>query len=106
MTLDTDNCTEEIRDEATPPLCLVHYFTEWAAGPPERPRKPPGARAGRVAERQGNLIILEFAPPPKPAPVRWRGGTGGKNVWMRVCDALLLLLFLASLLGCAAAFRY
>ena len=85
----------------TAPLCLVRYFAERTGPPPERNPKPPGRSVGRVIERRGNLIILEFAPPPAPEPKRQ-----GKGVTARVYDALALLLLLACLLGCLAAFRF
>lgn len=105
---DYDEITQPESDSA-PPLCLVHYFAERAAYPPERPPKPPGGRLiGRVAERRGNLIILEFsqASAPDLPPAKWRGGRSGKSLLMRVCDALLLVLLFACLLGCLAAFRF
>lgn len=105
---DKNKYSEEEKKEldSVTPLCLVHYFAERAVYSPERPRKPPGQTDGRVIERRGNLIILEFAPPAKTPPKKWRGGSHGKSTWMLVCDTLTLLLLLASLLGCAAAFRY
>ena len=96
---------ESIEDDSAPPLCLVHYYAERTAYPPERPSKPPGDRlVGRVAERRGNLIILEFAAPPVPKPERAEGM--GKSLPAWVYDALVLLLLLACLLGCLAAFRF
>ena len=96
---------EQIEDNSAPPLCLVHYYAERTAYPPERPPKPPGDRlVGRVAERRGNLIILEFAAPPVPKPERAEGM--GKSLPAWVYDALVLLLLLACLLGCLAAFRF
>ncbi len=107
MTNDLADHTGIELTESRPPLCLVHYFAERGAYPPERNPKPPGRRSvGRVAERDGNLIILEFVPAPHEPPERWRGGRRGKSLGMRVCDALMLLLFLASMLACLAAFRY
>lgn len=95
-----------IEDDSAPPLCLVHYYAERAAYPPERNPKPPGDRLiGRVSERRGNLIILEFAPPPAPEPARVKR-TGSKGLLTRAYDALVLLLLLACLLGCLAAFRF
>lgn len=94
-----------IEDDSVPPLCLVHYYAERAAYPPERNPKPPGDRLiGRVAERRGNLIILEFAPPSEPRTERTK--RQGKSHLARVYDALVLLLLLACLLGCLAAFRF
>ena len=91
-----------IEDASAPPLCLVHYYAERTAYPPERPPQPPGdCLIGRVSERRGNLIILEFAPLPVPKTKR-----AGKGLPARVYDALVLLLLLACLLGCAAAFRF
>jgi len=91
---------EDSGDSMTPPLCLVHYFAERTAYPPERNPKPPGKRVGRVVERRGNLIILEFAPPPMP------GKRQGKGRMSRVYDMLVILLLLACLLGCLAVFRF
>lgn len=103
MTNETDY-TELEQAETRPPLCLVHYFAERAAyPPPPRGRPPGGAPQGRVAAREGNLIILEFVPAPPEPPKRWRGGLAGKSLGMRACDALMLLLLLASVLGCLAA---
>jgi len=101
--------TTHIEDDSAPPLCLVHYLAERAAYPPERNPKPPGQRVvGRVVERRGNLIILEFAPPPAPETAQSgkQGGRRGKSVPARVYDALFLLLLLSCLLGCLAAFRF
>lgn len=96
---------KHIKDGSAPPLCLVHYYAERAAYPPERSPKPPGDRLiGRVTERRGNLIVLEFAPPPAPEPAQTR--RQGKRLPARVYDALVLLLLLACLLGCLAAFRF
>lgn len=96
---------EQMQDSAAltgpPPLCLVHYFAERGAYPPERNPKPPGREVGRVVERRGNLIILEFAAPPPAARVRRQTGRSG-----RVNDTLMFLLLLACLLGCFAAFRF
>ncbi len=92
-------------EEDSAPLCLVHYYAERAAYLPERPPKPPGDRLiGRVAERRGNLIILEFAPAPAPEPARTK--RQGKGLPARAYDALVLLLLLACLAGCLAAFRF
>lgn len=96
---------EQMQDSAIetgpPPLCLVHYFAERGAYPPERDPKPPGNEVGRVVERRGNLIILEFAAPP-PAVRAKRQSRSSR----RVNDTLMLLLLLACLLGCLAAFRF
>ncbi len=97
---------DEINDASTeqkaPPLCLMHYFAERTEAPPGRRIHPPGTRAW-IAERRGNLIILEFADPPEPAP---RQRSLHKSLLARFCDGLFLLLLLASLLGCIAAFRF
>ena len=76
----------------SPPLCLVHYFSEHGPDPPA-----PGPKLlGRVAGRDGNLIFLEFAAP-KPKP-RHRDP---RKVW----DILVLLLVVSSLIASAIAFR-
>ena len=94
-----------IEDGSAPPLCLVHYFAERAAYAPERIPKPPGGRrVGRVAERRGNLIVLEFAPPPAPKAAQTE--RRDKGFPARAYDALVILLLLACLLGCLAAFRF
>lgn len=97
---------EQMQSRATltgpPPLCLVHYFAERGAYPPERNPKPPGNEVGRVVERRGNLIILEFAAPPPAVRAKWQNGKGPG----RVNDTLMFLLLLACLLGCFAAFRF
>ncbi len=98
-----------IEGGSAPPLCLVHYFAERAAYPPERSPKPPGGGlVGRVAERRGNLIVLEFVPPPAPEKMRTEGPGGRRRKSVPACvyDALFLLLLLACLLGCLAAFRF
>ena len=101
ITLFDEN--EQIGNDIAPPLCLVHYFAADGAYPPERNPKPPGSGiVGRVAERRGNLIILEFAPSPKPAATKRRGS----RLLAKAGDSLLLLLLLACLLGCLAAFRF
>jgi len=94
-----------IEEDSAPPLCLVHYYAERAAYPPERNPKPPGdRRIGRVAERRGNMIILEFAPPPESKTERTKRQS--KGLPARAYDALVLLLLLACLVGCLAAFRF
>ncbi len=114
MTYDTTQYegTTEPDKQSAPPLCLIHYFAERdGALPPPRKPWPPG-RAARIAERRGNLIILEFAEPPAapeslpPPQMQWQGGTSGKSRLMRICDILLALLMLACFLGCLAAFRF
>ena len=93
---------ESLADDSPPPLCLVHYFAEQAAYPPERVPKPPGRLVGRVAERRGNLIVLEFAPPPEALRSRRHG-----RKWAgRAYDALCVALLLACLAACLAAFRF
>jgi hypothetical protein len=83
-----------LEDTAAPPLCLVHYFGATGQGPP-----PP--QKGRIAERHGNLIVLEFAPPPKASL-----GKPRKPLSRKVADTLFLLLLLVSLAACVAAFRF
>ncbi len=78
----------------TPPLCLVQYFGATGQGPPNQ-------SIGRIAERDGNLLILEFAPPPKAMKAR-----RGKSLVTRAFDSLLLLLLLVSVIGCILAFRF
>ena len=89
--------------DTAPPLCLVHYFGAEAAHPPERNPKPPGAGVvGRIAERQGNLIILEFAPPPKANSAR----RSREKLVAKIANAMFLLLLLICAIGCVAAFRF
>ena len=95
MTQDTELLDEQTTDISAPPLCLVHYFGATGQG-------PPSPSLGRIAERDGNLIILEFAPPPKEARARRRG----KSLMAKAFDSLLLLLLLVSLIGCILAFRF
>ena len=90
MTQDIDEKTH-----SAPPLCLVHYFG--ATG-----QRPPNQSIGYIAERDGNLLILEFAPPPKEAKAKRRG----KSLLARAFDSLLLLLLLVGVIGCIAAFRF
>ena len=99
MTRDTTDYEETTAPEidAAPPLCLVRYFAERSGHLPSREAH------GRVAERRGNLIILEFAPP--PTGKKW-GGLRRRNTLARVFDILLGLLLLASLVACVAAFRF
>ena len=110
MTRDTIGCEETTLEgtggtQAAPPLCLVHYFAERSAYPPEREPHPPGRRTqGRVVERRDNLIILEFAEPSRRYK-RW-GSPKHKGGLAQACDVLLLLLLLASFLACLAAFRF
>ena len=113
MTHDTTQYegTNKTDQHTAPPLCLIHYFAERDGGPPPRKPWPPG-RTARIAERRGNLIILEFADPPAapvalpPPPPQWQGGTSGKSRLMRACDILLALLMLACFAACLAAFRF
>ncbi len=100
MTQDTELFKSELSDKpqsehSAPPLCLVHYFGATGQG-------PPGPSIGRIAERDGNLLILEFAPPPKPP----KGKRQRKSLMARAFDSLLLLLLLVSVIGCIAAFRF
>ena len=110
MTYDITEYDEDMQGvgdsggDTAAPLCLVHYFAERTGHPPERNPKPPGRSVGRVIERRGNLIILEFAPPPAPEPKR--DGKGHNAGLSRISDALMLLLLLVCLLGCLAAFRF
>lgn len=98
-----DETEAPAKDMAAPPLCLVHYFGAEADYPPERNPKPPGSGpAGRIAERRGNLIILEFAPPPKLK----RAILSREKLLAKIADALLLLLLLTCAIGCVAAFRF
>lgn len=83
----------ETTQHTSPPLCLVHYFSEHGPDPP--PAHP--KLLGRVAGRDGNLIFLEFAAAQKPKPRR----RDPRKVW----DTLTLLLIVTSLIACAAAFR-
>ncbi len=106
---DTTKTNGKKDEQSAPPLCLIHYFAEQDGLPPPRKPWPPG-RAARIAERRGNLIILEFAEPPAPPPAlpqaQWQGGTSGKSRWAKACDLLLLLLLLTSLAACLVAFRF
>jgi len=102
MTNDLTDYAKVGRLESRPPLCLVHYLAERAASPPPPRGKPPGESVtGRVAARDGNLIILEFA----PAPQAGRPRRSRKSRLARLCDFLFASLFLASLLGCFLALR-
>ena len=97
-----DETEAPAEDTTAPPLCLVHYFGAEAAYPPERNPKPPGdALSGRIAERHGNLIILEFAPPPKAGEAK----PSREKLFAKTADALFLLLLLTCAIGCVAAFR-
>ena len=109
MTYDTTKYEEKelTAEEGKLPLCLVHYFAERTAYPPGRSPKPPARRMqGRVAERRGNLIILEFVAAPKRVVVRKKKPVSLKGRLTWVWDGLLLVLLLASLLGCLATFRF
>lgn len=106
MTHDTTGYDEMTQraDHAAPPLCLVHYFTERDFterdhGPPPAANRPDRSLS-RVASRDGNLIILEWAAPP-PAPVRPR-----RPVRPKWGDVLALLLLLTCLAACVSAFRF
>jgi len=104
MTHDTLEEIKEItKAEQTPPLCLTYYFAE-RAEPPECKPPPPRARA-YITERRGNLIILEFTDPPKESGLNNRGFLR-KSLLARFYNGLFLLLFLACLYGCIAAFRF
>ncbi len=83
----------ETAEHLSPPLCLVHYFSEHGPDPPA----PDSKLRGRVAGRDGNLILLEFAAAPKSKPPQ----RDTRKVW----DVLTLLLVVTSLIACAAAFR-
>lgn len=95
MTQDTELFDTPQGDHSAPPLCLVRYFGATGQGPP-----PPSV--GWIAERDGNLLILEFAPPPKVVTAKRRG----KSLMAKSFDSLLLLLLLISVIGCIAAFRF
>ena len=84
----------ETTEHPSPPLCLVHYFSEHGPDPPA----PSPKLLGRVAGRDGNLVFLEFAAVPKPQPRR----RDTRKIW----DVLMLLLIVTCLVGCAAAFRF
>jgi len=85
----------DTRDHSIPPLCLVHYFGAAGQGPP-----PPSI--GHIAERNGNVWVIEFAAPPKERViVRHR-----KSLLARAADTLILLLLLVSAAACIAAFRF
>lgn len=96
MTQDTDlfEKTKPQSDHSAPPLCLVHYYGATGQGPPNQ-------SVGRITERDGNLLILEFSPPPKALKARQ-----GKSLIARAYDFLFLLLLLSSVIGCIAAFRF
>lgn len=96
MTQDIDlfEKAELPSDHSAPPLCLVHYFGATGQGPPNQ-------SIGRIAERDGNLLILEFAPPPKAVKARQ-----GKSLMAKAYDFLFLLLLLSCVIGCIAAFRF
>ncbi len=83
----------ETTEHPLPPLCLVHYFSEHGPDPPAASPK----LLGRVVGRDGNLIFVEFAAAPKSKACR-----NTRKVW----DALMLLLIVTCLVGCAAAFRF
>ncbi len=99
----------DTEDNAPPPLCLVHYF---GADPPDPDPKPPGLRLiGRVAEQHGNLIILEFAPPPESAQTetaqaKWQKARQSERMQSRQNCELFLLLLLLCILGCLLASRF
>ena len=98
MNYDTELFEESQQHSDTngaPPLCLVHYFGATGQGPPE-------VRVGRIAERDGNLLILEFAPPPAVQKAK----RFSKRVFLKPADALFLLLLLVSLAACLVAFRF
>ncbi len=97
-----DEIEPPAEDMAAPPLCLVHYFSA-DPDPPKRSAKPPGTGiVGRVAERHGNLIILEFAPPPKAGGAK----RSREKFFAKIADALFLLVLLLCVIGCLAAFRF
>lgn len=86
---------EKNEQDSSPPLCLVHYFGATGQGPPNQ-------SLGHIAEREGNLLILEFAPPPKPMKAKRLG----QSILAKAYNALFLLLLLVSLIACIAAFRF
>lgn len=98
-----------LEDTAPPPLCLVHYF---GADPPEPDPKPPGrGPVGRIAEQHGNVIILEFAPPPKTVQeetpqAKWQRARQSERVQLGLNCKLCLLLLLFCILGCLLASRF
>ena len=100
MTQDTELFKSELlaefpSDHSAPPLCLVHYFGATGQG-------PPSPSVGRIAERDGNLLILEFAPPPNAVKAKRQR----KSLLAKAFDSLLLLLLLVSVIACIAAFRF
>ena len=101
MTLDTELFEKNElldgpqSDHSAPPLCLVHYFGATGQGPPNQ-------SIGHIAERDGNLLILEFAPPPRALKAKRQG----KSLMARAYDFLFLLLLLSSVIACIAAFRF
>ncbi len=95
MTQDTELFEEQTSDHSAPPLCLVHYFGATGQG-------PPAPSVGHIAARDGNLLILEFAPPPKAQAAK----RYGKSPLAKAVDALPLLLLLVSAIACIAAFRF
>ncbi|MGI4789119.1 MAG: hypothetical protein ACRYFS_09740 [Janthinobacterium lividum] len=101
--------TTQIENEhsSAPPLCLVHYFGGSDGYPPERNPKPPGSKSiGRIAEQSGNLIILEFAPPPETVQAKWQKRRRKERLRDRLISRLFLLLLLVSVLGCFIASRF
>ena len=111
MTHEITGCDETAKNEdeyiSTTPLCLVHYYGASAADPPERNPKPPGRQlVGRIAEMDGNLIILEFAPPPETVQAKWQARRYDKRRHRRFTSFLFLLLLLTCVLGCFIADRF
>ncbi len=94
MTQDIELFDRKEESDA-PPLCLVHYFGATGQSPP-----PPSV--GHIAERDGNLLILEFAAPPKVK----LGTQQGRRLGAKAYDALCVLLLLVCAVACAAAFRF
>lgn len=99
--------TQTEESGTAPPLCLVHYFVESLAYPPERPPKPPGPNGvARIAERHGNVIVLEFAPSPETVQSRWQKKRRDERIGSRITSTLFWLLVLVSVIGGFIASRF